>query len=244
MDTNVHDALLAAFAGYQAGTNDELVEEITLEPAAAQFHATLEQIFDKPEDFMAKLSQVDDLFDSQSEFEDIREFVFDLLMINFFTTDAARFEDDYLESPEWQQIEDDTIDRGTEILNVFLYLRECREEEIEPSLSDYLNEFLLVEDEEFQDEHEIYEDVIAHQGLMDTGYGEIADAAKSLPSQSQFKAEFYPVMAFFLNTAPEYDDMKEFLEGSEEKAFEASIYFSIIAFNDGLDALPLEISEK
>src|SRR5690606_41557779 len=83
-----------------------------------------------------------------------------MLIINFIAEDVQKLEEDYLESEEWEQIEEDTLDRGTELLNVFLYLKECADDEIEADLDDYLKEFLLVEEDEFQDEHRIYEKVI------------------------------------------------------------------------------------
>jgi len=64
-------------------------------------------------------------------------------------------EEDYLDSPEWEDIEEETLDRGTELLNLLLYLNECEEEDIVPELDDYLKEFLLVYEDEFQDEYTI-----------------------------------------------------------------------------------------
>ena len=44
------------------------------------------------------------------------------LLINFLNEDIRKLEEDYLDSPEWEKIEESTIDRGTELLNLLLYL--------------------------------------------------------------------------------------------------------------------------
>jgi hypothetical protein len=111
----------------------------------------LKTVFGAEEDFLDKADALDEVFDEHPEVEDLREVFFDLLMVNFFTADIDRLEEDYLDSPEWAEIEEETLDRGTELLNLLLYLNECNDEDLEPSLDDYLTEFLLVDDDEFQD---------------------------------------------------------------------------------------------
>lgn len=217
---------------------------MVLEPEYQVLYKAMEVIFEMEKDFMPKLEAMDDYFDTHSEFEDIREFCFDLLMINFFTTDSLRFEEDYLDSDEWQQIEDDTLERGTEMLNVFLYLRECKQEDIEPSLADYLNEFLLVEDEDFQDEYEIYEDIIANQGLMDTDYAEISKAALAIDSDSPLKDVFYPIMAFFLNPAPDQEDLQKYLDDSKNKSYENAVLYSLLLYFLGKENFSMTLQEN
>src|SRR5205809_504098 len=109
-------------------------------------------VFISDEDFLTKVDALDEVFDNNPQVEVLREVFFDLLMINFFSADVKKLEEDYLETQEWEDIEEETLDRGTELLNLLLYLNECRNEEIEPSLDDYLKEFLLVDEDEFQDE--------------------------------------------------------------------------------------------
>src|SRR5206468_915380 len=102
----------------------------------------------------------------------------------------------------WEEIEEQTLDRGTELLNVLLYLNECEDEHLEPELDDYLKEFLLVDEDEFQDEYRIYEPVIANQILMESPVEEINKVASSLPDDSELKELFYPMMCFFQNIEP------------------------------------------
>src|SRR6185312_7587678 len=140
------------------------------------------------------VDMLDEVFDDYPKLEVLREVFFDMLMVNFFSADVKKLEEDYLDSPEWEAIEEETLDRGTELLNLLLYLNECEDEDIEPGLEDYLKEFLLVDEDEFQDEYRIYEPVISNQLLMESPVSEIAKVAKSLPEDSELKELFYPIM--------------------------------------------------
>ena len=85
---------------------------------------------------------------------------------------------------------------------MLLYLRECKDESIEADLDDFLKEFLLVEEDEFQDEYRIYEPFIANQILVDSTYGEIAKVAGGLDPDQEVAELFYPVMSFFSEPEP------------------------------------------
>src|SRR5690606_19765916 len=148
----------------------------------------------------------------------------DLLMLNFFVTDVSRLESDYLESEEWAGIEDQTIERGTELLNLLLYLSECADEDIDPDLEDFLREFLLVDEDEFQDEHHIYEPIISRQILVESSYEEIGSAARSLPSDQELAELFYPMMAFFFEPVPGTEDLREFEQHAPNPDFDRSLY--------------------
>ncbi|MDN5284813.1 MAG: hypothetical protein JWR38_1087 [Mucilaginibacter sp.] len=164
-------------------------------------------VFASDEDFLTKVDALDEVFDNNPALESLREVFFDLLMINFFSADVKKLEEDYLDTPEWEDIEEQTLDRGTELLNLLLYLNECEDEDIEPELEDYLKEFLLVDEDEFQDEYRIYEPVIANQILVESPVAEISKVAQGLPEDSELKELFYPMMCFFQNVDPS-DEVK------------------------------------
>src|SRR5690606_11121191 len=141
MDQQIHKAL-------EKGVTAD-AEEAKLE--VADVRALLVDACESDNAFLAKVAQMDAVFASHPRFEELREVAFDLLLMNFFAADVAKLESDYLESDAWEAIEDQTIDRGTELLNLLLYFRECADEDIEPQLSDFLKQFLLVDEDEFQD---------------------------------------------------------------------------------------------
>ena len=181
------------------------------------------EVFSSPVNFLSKVDLLDKVFDNNPKLESLREVFFDLLLINFFSEDVKKLEDDYLETREWEDIEEKTLDRGTELLNLLLYLNECRDEDIEPDLEDYLKEFLLVDEDEFQDEHRIYEPVIVNQILMESPVAEIGRVAQLLPADSEIKEIFYPMMCFFQNTAPSAADRDEIAKNAVDKGFDMAV---------------------
>lgn len=221
MDAKVKQAIEAGvkqYASVKQVESDDLLKSI-------------ESVFDLESSFMVKVQKMDVILDDNPEFEEIREVVFDLLLINFFASDVQKLEEDYLESKEWEQIEEDTLDRGTELLNVFLYLNECSDEDIEPELDDYLKEFLLVEEDEFQDEYNIYEKVIANQILVESDYPEIAKVSRSINENDALFELFYPLVSFFYEPDPSPEQIGVFQEYASNKPFETFLYKAIVEFN-------------
>jgi len=210
-------AALQAFSKYSGNDVSQVTDEF-------------KAVFALEDDFLSKADALDEVFDNHPQLEALREVFFDLLMINFFSADVKKLEADYLDSKEWEDIEEETLDRGTELLNLLLYLNECEEEEIEPDLEDYLKEFLLVDEDEFQDEYRIYEPVIAHQILMESSVDEIAKVASKLPEDSELKELFYPMMCFFQNIHPTADEKDQIAANAVNKDFDMAVYSILESF--------------
>jgi hypothetical protein len=198
---------------------------------ATQLTEAFGEVFESEEDFLTKVDELDEVFDDNPQIEVLREVFFDLLLINFFSEDVKKLDDDYLETPEWEDIEEQTLDRGTELLNLLLYLNECEDENIEPELEDYLKEFLLVDEDEFQDEYRIYEPVIANQILIESPAAEINKVAQSLPEDSELKELFYPMICFFQNIESSEDSRKNIADNAVSKDFDMAVYDILQAFN-------------
>lgn len=221
MDSKVKQSLDIALRSY---ADQEQLDVSTIALA-------LENTFEADSPFMEKVAQLDAAFDDNPRYEELREYIFDLLMINFFAEDVQKLEEDYLDSEEWEQIEEDTLDRGSELLNLLLYLSECKDAAIEPGLEDYLTEFLLVDEDEFQDEHRIYESIISNQILTESTYGEIAKTARSISDEEEIKAIFYPMMSFFNDSNPSQGALEDYVSHSDNKALDLALYQLIKHFN-------------
>ncbi|WP_454802377.1 hypothetical protein [Mucilaginibacter phyllosphaerae] len=219
-DTKVKSAITGALTAFtQYGSFD-----------AAALNQQFETVFSSDEDFLTKADLLDAVFDDQPQLEELREVFFDLLMINFFSEDVKKLEDDYLETPEWEAIEEETLDRGTELLNLLLYLNECEDEDIEPELEDYLKEFLLVDEDEFQDEYRIYEPVIAHQLLVESPASEVAKVAKTIVEDSEVKELFYPMICFFQNPEAGEDEKTAVADNAVNKPFDMAVLEILLSF--------------
>jgi hypothetical protein len=187
-------------------------------------------VFASDDDFLTKVGLLDAVFDDYPQLEELREVFFDMLMINFFSEDVKKLDDDYLETPEWEDIEEQTLDRGTELLNLLLYLNECEDENIDPELEDYLKEFLLVDEDEFQDEYRIYEPVIAHQILIESPVSEVSKVAKTIPEDSEVKELFYPMICFFQNPETSQDEKTAIADNAVNKPFDMAVLEILCSF--------------
>jgi hypothetical protein len=197
---------------------------------AAALIEKFDTVFASDDNFLTKVDSLDAVFDEYPQLEEIREIFFDMLMINFFSEDVKKLEDDYLETPEWEAIEEQTLDRGTELLNLLLYLNECEDENIDPELEDYLKEFLLVDEDEFQDEYRIYEPVIAQQMLIESPVSEISKVAKTVPEDSEVKELFYPMICFFQNPEPTDADKSAIADNAVNKPFDMAVLEILLSF--------------
>jgi len=197
---------------------------------AVPFTSVFGEVFSSDEDFLKKVDMLDEIFNDYPQLESLREIFFDLLMINFFSADVKKLEEDYLDTPEWEAIEEQTLDRGTELLNLLLYLNECEDEDIQPELEDYLKEFLLVDEDEFQDEYRIYEPVIANQILLDSPVSAISDLALQLPDDSELKELFFPMMCFFQNINPSDQEKAEIANNAVHREFDMAVLDILINF--------------
>ena len=180
-------------------------------------------IGDAKEEFLFRVNLIDTLIDKNSDFEDLREVLFDLLLVKFLS--AENKPEEFFDSQEWDQVEAKTIDRGTELLNLFLYLSEANAEEVEVSLDDFLNEFLLVDEDEFQDEMRIYESFIKNENVLEADLSSIRAIQSKISPDNPIKELFIGMVLFFQEAegfTPE--------PNMELSAFELSIYQSMLAF--------------
>lgn len=221
MDSHVKTALIASLDKFGAVSGKDPV----------QLEESLTGVFEKELGFLEKVEAFDAAFDEHPAFEELREVFFDLLMINFFASDVKKLEEDYLESEEWADIEEDTIDRGTELLNLLLYINECHDEKINPELDDFLKEFLLVEEDEFQDEFHIYEDLISNQQLVDSSVEDICSHVGMMELSEEMEDLFVPFMVFFHQPRANDRIIKDLETYSANKEFDVAVYTLIAAFN-------------
>lgn len=153
------------------------------------------EVFNSDTDFLSKITLFDEQFNQHQSHEAIIEYAFDLMMAHHLELNNS--DEDYFDSMEWQDIEDKTLERGTELLNILLYLNEANDTDTDINIEDFLYEFLLVDEDEFQDEHRIYEEIIANQELIEEPIGPISEVAKRLPDELEIRELFVPLLLLF-----------------------------------------------
>lgn len=167
------------------------------------------------------IDKVDAFVDKYKSLESIREFILDLALLQVL--DNGKEDPDFLESPVWEKVEEKTEDRGTELLNILVYLRDCTENVVMPELGDFLFEFLLVEDDEHQDEYFIYEPLIREREMIE---GKVEAIVKLGNDQKDDMEElFTPLMVFFTKSERKPGKMTfSILEGSTIPEIHCGIY--------------------
>lgn len=195
--------------------------------ANAELAKELVSIFEAQEDFLSKVKRFDATFEKHPSHEAISEYAFDLLMAHHLQNNND--DEDYFDSKEWQDIEDKTIERGTELLNILLYISEANETDAPINIEDFLYEFLLVDEDEFQDEHRIYEELIANQDLVDEDAAVIVEVGKRLPEELEISELFVPLLILFK------DSEAEKLYPEDEKLLtpiQRALANSLVSFNN------------
>jgi hypothetical protein len=211
----------AVFASIQALFN-------CFEPAFAETYVreVAGIIEDEPEDFMFRTKLLEQWVAKHPTCQDLEDVLFDLLLVHFLA--AELHEENYFDSAEWNEIEQKTLDKGSEMLNLFLYLGEAKETEAEVSLEDFLNEFLLVGEDEFQDEYRIYESLIVNEHLLEADLGSLRLLKDKVKEDTGLKDFFIPIVLFFQNLE---DPAEEANLAIGLNAFEVAIYYSLIAYS-------------
>lgn len=196
--------------------------------------ATMLDILSHNGDFKSKLARMEESLDAHPEFEPLYHYLFDLLMLSFIASDAALLDENYLDSEEWMKIEDETSDRGSELLNLYIYLSEAHAQEIPIDLNDYLTEFLLADDDLYQDDFFIYEEIIRNEEIADASISEVLQLGEKVKTEEL--AEIYvPLLAFF-NTHESREEVTKAIAASRhQKALHLALYGTLCAFADGLN---------
>lgn len=233
----IKDALQGMVTGFLEGSkqNGEPIDEAIHQP----FLSELVTAFYQLNTFEAKLASVDEVFANYPVFEPLQEFCFDLFMVNFFAADSKDLGEGYLESAEWMAIEERILDRGSEFLNLLLYINESKETEATISLDDFLKEFLLTEDDLYQDEFVIYEPIIKNQHLVDADIKDILETTETI-SDDEIKEVYAPLMTYFNTTDSFENRYQELVQLSHNKTTDAALLLATQAFTESLDTLIAE----
>jgi len=184
-------------------------------------------IFNEETEFINRSTQLDSWTEQHPDQAELADILFDLLMVQFLS--AELHDEEYFDSPEWNEIENKTLNKGSEMLNLFLYLSEAKETEVDITMEDFLNEFLLVGEDEFQDEYRIYESLIVNEDLLDADLAGIRFIQKSVKEETGLQAYFVSLVLFFqfIEDGIELAEVAEVLS-----PFESAILHGMIAFNE------------
>ena len=146
---------------------------------------------------IAIFKKADDLMTEFPAFQDLEEYLIDLCVLRLLSElETDDDDDDAFDTPEWLKIEEAAADRGTELLNVMIYIKDCKLNDVDPDLEDFLYEFLLADDEDFQDELAIYEPFVKNLDLVAAPLKTLVLAGNN-QRDNELQELFTPMMLFF-----------------------------------------------
>ncbi len=187
-------------AAKQAHAPFKSMSDVAAAPALAElpaFKSGLENLLGPTGQGTGIFAKADALVDQFPVFDDLREYLIDLCVLQLIAElEADEDGEDAFDTPEWVKIENATEDRGTELLNVMIYVKDCKINEADPDLEDFLYEFLLADEEDFQDELAIYEPFVKNMDLVQAPLKQLVLAGNS-QRDNELQELFTPMMLFF-----------------------------------------------
>lgn len=215
-EVSITQSLQTLLSSYLPGNQSDLA-----------FKAVLAIISHESDDFLTRSKAIDKWITENPAYEELSDALFDLLMVRFLSLEAHV--EDYFESQEWAEIENKTIDKGSEMLTLFLYLSEAKEADAEIGLEDFLKEFLFAGEEEGQDEYRIYESLIVNEDILDANIEEIREIGKTVNNESGLR-EYFPSFVLFFQYVEGLSSIEEIKEGLSP--FEVSALNALIAYHE------------
>ncbi len=167
--------------------------QLEVQAAFAKFTALLSQTADLLQDIKA----LDHLVQEYNCLSDYKEYLFDLLYVAWLSHQEETGEEDWMDAPEWQRMEDKIAERGTEMLHLLMYLQEVRDSEMKATLDDFIEGYLTDDELEFQDDLEVYEELIANRDWLDLTYVEMVEKAEAIEEDTAIPEMFTPLFCFF-----------------------------------------------
>ncbi|MFN4082832.1 MAG: hypothetical protein ACK4K9_04310 [Bacteroidia bacterium] len=178
-------------------------------------------------EFLERIKQLDEFTENNSFLDNINDLLFDLALVYHLSVEVN--DEDYFETKEWSKIEDKSIGRGSELLNMLLYIDEALSYEIEISLDDFLNEHLLVDDDDLRQDVDIYEPLIANPDIVDAEVDTIIELRKKLKDSYPLKQFIVPITLYFKHSGeddtPDYSDKIDL--------FENAVFECLLSFERG-----------
>jgi hypothetical protein len=146
----------------------------------------IEKIFSSSQttEFELALQELYQWFKKNESYESLSSYMVDLLLLTYLLEGMSTKGETYLDSAEWLKIEELAEDDGTEWLNLFVYIADCKVSDIEPEIEDYLYNFLLVEEDDQHMEFEIYESLIELQEMVGYESSDILKACTAVADEN------------------------------------------------------------
>lgn len=172
-------------------------EDAAFRAMLSEAHEAYLDLLVSDEELSQRLKALDQLVASFGMLAPYKEYFFDLLYVAWLSVQQEEGNEDWMDTPEWQKMEDKLVERGTEMLSMLMYLQEVRDSGLKATLDDFIDGYLGDDELDFQDDLEVYEEVIANREWLDLTYVEMVRLAEEIEEETAIPELFTPLFCFF-----------------------------------------------
>lgn len=195
-------------------------------------------IFNSDEEFSVKLKITDDFADEYFDNPDIKELLIDCLFISNYTDQINSENSAFFETEKWKKTEKVLEYRGTQLLDGLLYIDEVSKSSKVPELEDFLENYLLLNEEGFEEEAVIYEALDKNKELISDTPADIYLVGENLDIDSVIKPYFIPMMFFFKNPKDIEGNLLIMLELGKSDIFSLTSICMLLSAYNGINSFP------
>lgn len=198
---------------------------------------TLVQLMASAKDLSNSLKKLDALCASDPLLLPYKEYFFDLLYISWLSWQESQGNDDWMDSPEWQRLEEKLAERGTEMLTMLMYLQEVVDSDLKANLDDFLEQFLIDEEMDFQEDLEVYEEVLTNRAWLDLTFTEMVKKTESIEAETAIPELFTPLFCFFKSPEKAQINLLATLGAGGNTTRNLAVVLALLGFYKGLDGV-------
>lgn len=166
-----------------------------------------------------------------------REYLFDLMYVTWLSRQEEAGNTDWMDTPEWQRLEDKLSERGTELLTLLMYLQEVIDSNLKANLDDFLEQFITDDELDFQDDLEVYEELIIHRDWLDLTYAEMVKNAEAIEEDTAIPEIFAPLFCFFKSPEKAQINLLATLAAGGKTSRNLPVVLTLILFYRGKESI-------
>jgi len=198
---------------------------------------SLLNILSNAKDLAQSVKQLDALVAEDQTLQPHKEYFFDLLYVSWLSWQESQGNDDWMDSPEWQRLEEKLAERGTEMLTMLMYLQEVVDSDLKANLDDFLEQFLIDEEMDFQEDLEVYEEVLTNRAWLDLTFAEMIKKAESIEAETAIPELFTPLFCFFKSPEKAQINLLATLGAGGNTTRNLAVVLALLGFYKGLDGV-------
>ena len=188
-------------------------------------------IWNEKSSFLLRLAKWDAAI--PADMIEAQEYLFDLFMMHYLMQNPDILDESKPEPKEWLDVEEATAERGTEFLNLITYADSATQEEFECDMDDFLDNYLMLGDDDVVDDMELYDIVLENRNLVSAvDFGDIQARAQTIDGDHPLAELFLPIMTFFAANATGQDNINLFLNTCRPNTSQAGVFASLMFAGD------------